>query len=106
MSDVHGLAVTCHRRCHHILQGCQRYTEFQLRQQYLLTLLGLSGSSVSIDIFETFGDTINSFDSRQEKIVESLWNSQIDRQSLDNGDCTYDMLDKSRFQLTYSQCSM
>ncbi|KAF2451382.1 NACHT domain-containing protein [Karstenula rhodostoma CBS 690.94] len=44
---------------------------------------GMSISSVSIDIFETFGDTIDSFHSRRKNIVESLWNSQIEGQGLD-----------------------
>lgn len=47
---------------------------------------GMSTSSVSIDIFETFGDTIDSFHSRRKKIVESLWTSQIEGQGLEAGE--------------------
>ncbi|KAL5410988.1 hypothetical protein PMIN03_005094 [Paraphaeosphaeria minitans] len=47
---------------------------------------GMSTSSVSIDIFETFGDTIDSFHSRRKQIVESLWNSQIEGQGLESGE--------------------
>ncbi|KAL1597956.1 hypothetical protein SLS60_008444 [Paraconiothyrium brasiliense] len=47
---------------------------------------GMSTSSVSIDIFETFGDTIDSFHSRRKKIVKSLWSSQIEDQSLEAGE--------------------
>ncbi|KAK7188148.1 nacht domain protein [Paraphaeosphaeria sporulosa] len=47
---------------------------------------GMSTSSVSIDIFETFGDTIDSFHMRRKQIVESLWNSQIEGQGLEVGE--------------------
>jgi hypothetical protein len=47
---------------------------------------GMSTSSVSIDIFETFGDTIDSFHSRRKKIVESLWGSLIETQGLEAGE--------------------
>ncbi|KAJ4301643.1 hypothetical protein N0V90_003736 [Kalmusia sp. IMI 367209] len=49
-------------------------------------LLGMSSSSVNIDIFEAFGDTIDSFHSRQAKIVESIWNYQIDNEGLETGE--------------------
>ncbi|CAI6335559.1 unnamed protein product [Periconia digitata] len=44
---------------------------------------GLTTSSVSIDIFESFGDTIEGFRSRQNKIVESIWAYQIESAGID-----------------------
>lgn len=47
---------------------------------------GMSTTSVSMDLFEVFGDTIDSFNSRQKKIVELLWSSQIDGHGLESGE--------------------
>lgn len=46
---------------------------------------GMSASSVSIDIFETFGDTIEGFRSRRDKIVEMIWSYQIGIEGAEEG---------------------
>lgn len=45
--------------------------------------VGMSTSSVTIDIFEAFRDTIEGFNARQKKITESIWDYQIDNEGLD-----------------------
>ncbi|KAF1964590.1 hypothetical protein BU23DRAFT_492067 [Bimuria novae-zelandiae CBS 107.79] len=72
-------------------QLCLMYTDLlslvvDVAITFYKAVKGMSTSYVSIDIFETFGDTIDSFHSRQEKIIECLWKTQIDRQGLDAGE--------------------
>jgi len=48
----------------------------------------MTTSSISIDIFEAFGDTIDSFRTRQDKIIEAIWSYQIDNEGLETGEGT------------------
>jgi hypothetical protein len=56
------------------------------RQLELLTLLGMTSGSVSLDIFELFGDTIESFRTRQNAVIELIWDSQIENEEYEEGE--------------------
>jgi len=43
----------------------------------------MTSGSVSLDIFEAFGETIESFRSRQNTVVELIWRYQIENDGLD-----------------------
>lgn len=40
-------------------------------------------SSVSLDMFEVFGDTIETLRSRKATVTEAIWNYQIESEGLD-----------------------
>ena len=44
----------------------------------------MTSGSVSMDIFEAFGETIESFRSRQNTVVELIWRYQIENDGLDD----------------------
>jgi hypothetical protein len=44
----------------------------------------MTTTAVHIDIFELFGDTIESFRSRQSGIVEAIWSYQIEDEGLED----------------------
>ncbi|KAF2843601.1 NACHT domain-containing protein [Patellaria atrata CBS 101060] len=46
------------------------------------TVHGLISASASLDLYETFGDTIQTFRSRRNEIVEEIWKYQLDRQGV------------------------
>ena len=43
---------------------------------------GMMSSSVSLDMYEVFGDTIETFRSRQVKLTEAIWSYQIEDEGL------------------------
>jgi hypothetical protein len=52
----------------------------------LLTYIGMTAGSVSLDIFELFGDTIESFRTRQNSVIELIWDSQIENEEFEEGE--------------------
>lgn len=46
----------------------------------------MTTSSVSLDVFETFGDTIETFRTRQNSVIESIWSFQIEDEGLETSD--------------------
>lgn len=47
---------------------------------------GMSSGSASLDIFELFGETIEGFRSRQDSVVELIWESQIEGEEFEDGE--------------------
>lgn len=45
---------------------------------------GMTSQNVSLDIFELFGGTIESFRARQNNVVELIWDSQIDGEEFED----------------------
>jgi len=45
----------------------------------------MSTSTVSIDMYQTFGDTIEAFRSRYDKITEAIWSFQIENENREAG---------------------
>lgn len=53
----------------------------------LLTLFsGMTSGSANLDIFELFGETIEGFRSRQDSVVELIWDSQIENEDFEDGE--------------------
>lgn len=52
----------------------------------MLNHLGMSSGSTSLDIFEQFGDTIESFRTRQNTVIELIWQSQIENEVFEEGE--------------------
>lgn len=46
----------------------------------------MSSNSTSLDIFEQFGDTIESFRTRQNTVIELIWQSQIENEVFEEGE--------------------
>jgi hypothetical protein len=46
----------------------------------------MTSGSVSLDIFELFGETIEAFRTRQDTVVELIWDSQIQGEDFDDGE--------------------
>jgi hypothetical protein len=46
----------------------------------------MTAGSVSLDIFELFGDTIESFRTRQNAVIELIWDSQIENEEYEEGE--------------------
>ena len=46
----------------------------------------MTSGSASLDIFELFGETIEGFRSRQNSVVELIWESQIENEDLEDGE--------------------
>jgi hypothetical protein len=47
---------------------------------------GMTAGSVSLDIFELFGETIESFRTRQNSVIELIWDSQIENEESEEGE--------------------
>jgi hypothetical protein len=45
-----------------------------------------SGSAANLDIFELFGETIETFRGRQNTVIELIWQSQIDNEDFEEGE--------------------
>ncbi|KAJ9627256.1 hypothetical protein H2203_003718 [Taxawa tesnikishii (nom. ined.)] len=63
-------------------QLCLMYTDLltlvvEVSIRFYKTVHGMLSSEVSLDMHEVFGDTIETFRSRQDKITETLWSYQI-----------------------------
>jgi hypothetical protein len=52
----------------------------------LLMHTGMTAGSVSLDIFELFGETIESFRTRQNSVIELIWDSQIENEEFEEGE--------------------
>jgi hypothetical protein len=48
--------------------------------------LGMTSGSVSLDLFECFGETIEAFRTRQNTVVELIWDSQIQSEDFEDGE--------------------
>jgi hypothetical protein len=46
----------------------------------------MTAGSVSLDIFELFGETIETFRTRQTSVIELIWDSQIDNEEFEEGE--------------------
>jgi hypothetical protein len=46
----------------------------------------MTSGSASLDIFELFGETIESFRTRQNTVVELIWDSQIENEEFEEGE--------------------
>jgi hypothetical protein len=62
--------------------------EHTVIQESLLSLmhLGMTVGSVTLDIFELFGETIESFRTRQNAVIELIWDSQIENEEYEEGE--------------------
>ena len=49
-------------------------------------VIGMTSSSVSLDIFEVFSDTIETCRTRQKMVVELIWTAQIESEKLEDGE--------------------
>lgn len=52
----------------------------------VLTCLGMTAGSVSLDIFELFGETIETFRTRQNSVIELIWDSKIEHGEFEEGE--------------------
>jgi hypothetical protein len=48
--------------------------------------LGMTSGSVNLDIFELFGETIETFRGRQNTVIELIWQSQIENEDFEEGE--------------------
>jgi len=46
----------------------------------------MTSGSVSLDIFELFGETIEAFRTRQNAVIELIWDSQIENEEFEEGE--------------------
>jgi len=46
----------------------------------------MTSGSVSLDILELFGETIEAFRTRQNTVVELIWDAQIQSEDFDEGE--------------------
>ncbi|KAF2812396.1 NACHT domain-containing protein [Mytilinidion resinicola] len=67
---------------------CKMYTDLlslvvDVAIRFYKAVHGMLSSSVSLDMFEVFGDTIESLRSRQATVTEAIWSYQIENEGLD-----------------------
>ncbi|KAF2866793.1 hypothetical protein BDV95DRAFT_504119 [Massariosphaeria phaeospora] len=72
-------------------QLCLLYTDFlslvvDVAIRFYKTANGMISGSVSFDIFELFGETIEAFYTRQNAVVDLIWESQIQGEDLEDGE--------------------
>ncbi|KAF2036681.1 hypothetical protein EK21DRAFT_105994 [Setomelanomma holmii] len=72
-------------------QLCLLYTDLlslvvDVAIRFYKTVNGMTSGSVSLDIFELFGDTIEIFRTRQNAVIEIIWDSQIDNEEFEEGE--------------------
>ena len=46
----------------------------------------MTSGSASLDIFELFGETIEGFRTRQDSVIELIWESQIENEDFEDGE--------------------
>jgi hypothetical protein len=46
----------------------------------------MTSGSTNLDIFELFGDTIDTFRTRQNTVLEMIWDSQIENEDFEEGE--------------------
>ncbi|KAK3080786.1 hypothetical protein LTS18_013143, partial [Coniosporium uncinatum] len=66
-------------------QLCMMYSDLltlvvEVAVRFYKAVHGMSTSSLNIDMYETFGDTIETFRSRHGKIIEAIWSFQIEKE--------------------------
>ncbi|KAF2715445.1 NACHT domain-containing protein [Pleomassaria siparia CBS 279.74] len=72
-------------------QLCLLYTDLlslvvDVAVRFYKTVNGMTSGHVSLDIFELFGDTIDSFRTRQNSVIDLVWDSQIENESFEEGE--------------------
>ncbi|KAF2628800.1 hypothetical protein BU25DRAFT_365743 [Macroventuria anomochaeta] len=72
-------------------QLCLLYTDLislvvDVSIRFYKTANGMTSGSASLDIFELFGETIEGFRSRQNSVVELIWESQIENEDFEEGE--------------------
>jgi hypothetical protein len=72
-------------------QLCLLYTDLlslvvDVSIRFYKTANGMTSGSVSLDIFELFGETIEAFRTRQNTVVELIWDSQIQGEDFEDGE--------------------
>ncbi|KAH8730903.1 hypothetical protein GQ44DRAFT_672903 [Phaeosphaeriaceae sp. PMI808] len=72
-------------------QLCMLYSDLislvvDVSVRFYKTVNGMTSSSVSLDIFELFGETIESFRTRQNAVIELIWDSQIESEEFEEGE--------------------
>ncbi|KAH3949571.1 hypothetical protein HBH64_038280 [Parastagonospora nodorum] len=72
-------------------QLCMLYTDLlslvvNVAVKFYKTVHGMTAGSASLDIFELFGDTIESFRTRQNSVIELIWGSQIENEDFEEGE--------------------
>ena len=48
--------------------------------------VGMTSGSANLDIFELFGETIETFRGRQNTVIELIWQSQIENEDFEEGE--------------------
>lgn len=51
--------------------------------RFYKTVNGMTSGTTSLDIFELFGDTIETFRTRQNTVIELIWDSQIENEDFE-----------------------
>ncbi|XPS69175.1 hypothetical protein M3J09_001452 [Ascochyta lentis] len=72
-------------------QLCLLYTDLislvvDVSIRFYKTVNGMSSGSASLDIFELFGETIEGFRTRQDSVIELIWESQIENEDFEDGE--------------------
>ncbi|EFQ95319.1 hypothetical protein PTT_06770 [Pyrenophora teres f. teres 0-1] len=72
-------------------QICLLYTDLialvvDVAVKFYKTVKGMTPGSTSLDIFELFGETIETFRTRQNTVIELIWQSQIENEDFEEGE--------------------
>ncbi|OAK96279.1 hypothetical protein IQ06DRAFT_229985 [Phaeosphaeriaceae sp. SRC1lsM3a] len=72
-------------------QLCLLYTDLlslvvDVAVRFYKTVHGMTAGTVSLDIFELFGETIEAFRTRQNSVIELIWDSQIENEEFEEGE--------------------
>ncbi|KAG9386878.1 hypothetical protein A1F94_003628 [Pyrenophora tritici-repentis] len=72
-------------------QICLLYTDLialvvDVAVKFYKTVKGMTPGSTSLDIFELFGETIETFRTRQNTVIELIWQSQIENEEFEDGE--------------------
>jgi hypothetical protein len=84
-TDLLTLVVDVAIRFYKIVHG-NYYTQILTLGFYSNSEKGMLSTSVSLDMYEVFGDTIETFRARREKIKEAIWGFQIQNDGWDAAD--------------------
>lgn len=72
-------------------QLCLLYTDLlslvtDVAIKFYKTVNGMTADTTSVDIYKLFGNTIDTFNTRQNSVVELIWGSQIERAGFEEGE--------------------
>jgi hypothetical protein len=72
-------------------QLCLLYTDLlslvvDVAIKFYKTVNGMISGHVSLDIFQLFGETIETFRTRQNSVIELVWDSQIENENFEEGE--------------------